>query len=151
MSKIVVRRATAAEAGRIATFNRTMAMETEGLALDEQTVSAGVTALLGHPERGFFLVAELDGALVGSIKVYFEWTAWRNRMFWWIGSCHVRPEHRAQGVYAAIYRQLKELAAREGNVCGFRGYVHQSDSRTQQVYRNLGMGEKPFLVYEDMF
>lgn len=59
MSEINVRQATAAEAGRIAGFNRAMAMETEGLALDEQTVASGVVALLGHPERGFYLVAEL--------------------------------------------------------------------------------------------
>jgi hypothetical protein len=42
MSEIKVRQATAAEAGRIADFNRAMAMETEGLALDEKTAAAGV-------------------------------------------------------------------------------------------------------------
>lgn len=150
MSEINVRQATAAEAGRIAGFNRAMAMETEGLALDEQTVASGVVALLGHPERGFYLVAEINGAMAGCIKVHFEWTAWRNRMFWWIGSCYVKPEYRGCDVHGAIYRKLEELAAREGNICGFRSYVHQDDVQGQQVYRGLGMAEKRFMVFEDM-
>ena len=52
MSDIKVRMATAAEAGRIADFNRAMAMETEGLALDERTVAQGVIAVMGHPSAG---------------------------------------------------------------------------------------------------
>jgi hypothetical protein len=53
---------------------------------------------------------------------------------------------RARG----IYRKLEELAAREGNICGFRSYVHQDDVQGQRVYRGLGMAEKQFLVFEDM-
>lgn len=150
MSEIKVRRATAEESGRIARYNRAMALETEGLALDEQTVASGVVALQGHPERGFYLVAEADGAMLGCIKVHFEWTAWRNKMFWWIGSCYVKPEYRGRGVYAAIYHKLKELAAREGNVCGFRSYVHKDDAHDQKVFSGLGMGLKEFCVYEDL-
>ena len=74
MSEIKVRHATAAESVRIADFNRAMAMETEGLALDEKTVAAGVVALMGHPDRGFYLVAEVDGAVAGCLLITYEWS-----------------------------------------------------------------------------
>ena len=151
MSEIKVRYAVAAEASRIADYNRKMAMETEGLALNERTVMAGVVALIGHPERGFYLVAETEGAMVGCIKVNYEWSAWRNKMFWWIGSCFVKPEFRGRGVYAALYEKAEELAAREGNVCGFRLYAHKDDAQAQEVFRGLGMAEKEFRVFEEMF
>ena len=150
MSEINVRQATAAESGRIAGFNRAMAMETEGLALEEQTVAAGVVALMGHPERGFYLVAEVDGAVAGCLLITYEWSDWRNRMFWWIQSVYVKPEQRGHGVYTALYGKVRELAAQAGNVCGFRLYVHKSNARAQETYRNLGMEETAYLVFEDM-
>ena len=48
MSEIKVRQATAAEARRLADFNRALALESEGLALNEQTVMAGVVALMSQ-------------------------------------------------------------------------------------------------------
>ncbi len=150
MSEIKVRQATAAEAGRIAEFNRKMALESEGLALNETTVMAGVVALLGHPERGFYLVAEVDGVLAGCLLITCEWSDWRNKMFWWLGSFYVRPELRGRGIYAALYAKVEELAAREGNICGLRLYVHKDNDQAQQVYRGLGLAEKDYRVYEDM-
>jgi len=150
MSEIKVRQATAAETGRLASFNRAVAMETEGLALEEQTVSAGVVALMGHPERGFYLVAEADGALAGCLLVTYEWSDWRNKMFWWIQSVYVKPDHRGHGVYTALYEEVKELAAKAGNVCGFRLYVHEDNARAREVYRNLGMAQTPYQVFEEM-
>jgi ribosomal protein S18 acetylase RimI-like enzyme len=150
MSEIKVRQATAAEAGRIADFNRKMAMETESLALDEQTVAAGVVALMGHPENGFYLVAEVGGAVAGCLLVTYEWSDWRNKMFWWIQSVYVKPEQRGHGVYSALNEKVKALAAQAGNVCGFRLYVHKDNFRAQEVYRNLGMEETKYLLFEDM-
>lgn len=150
MSEIKVRSATAAEAGRIAGFNRALALETEGLALEEKTVAAGVVALMGHPERGFYLVAEVDGAVAGCLLITYEWSDWRNRMFWWIQSVYVKPEFRGRGVYSAMDEKVRALAAREGNVCGFRLYVHKGNARAQEVYRSLGMEETAYLVYEDL-
>ena len=150
MSEIKVRHATAAESVRIADFNRAMAMETEGLALDEKTVAAGVVALMGHPDRGFYLVAEVDGSVAGCLLITYEWSDWRNKMFWWIQSVYVKPEHRGHGVYRAMEDKVQALAAQAGNVCGFRLYVHKNNTRAQEVYRTLGMHETEYLLFEDM-
>ena len=150
MSEIKVRHATAAESVRIADFNRAMAMETEGLALDEKTVAAGVVALMGHPDRGFYLVAEADGVVAGCLLITYEWSDWRNKMFWWIQSVYVKPELRGRGIYRALDDKVQELAAKAGNVCGFRLYVHKGNARAQEVYRSLGMHATEYLLYEDM-
>ena len=150
MNGIKVRPATAAEAGRIADFNRALALETEGVALHEPTVMAGVVALMGHPERGFYLIAEVDGLPAGGLLVTYEWSDWRNKTFWWISSYYVKPELRGRGVYDAMDRKLQELAAQEGNVCGLRTYVHKSCKVLQDVCRDLGMVEKEYVVFEDM-
>ena len=150
MNEIKVRHATAAEARRLADFNRARALETEGLALSETTALAGVVSLMGHPERGFYLVAEVDGALAGSLLVTYEWSDWRNKTFWWISSLYVKPEMRGRGVYDALDQKLQEPAAQDGNVCGLRTYVHKSGKALQDVCRNLGMVEKEYVVFEDM-
>lgn len=150
MSEIKVRQATAAESGRIADFNRAIAMETEGLALEERTVAKGVVALMGHPERGFYLVAEIGGHVAGCLLVTYEWSDWRNKMFWWIQSVYVKPEDRGHGIYSALYEKVQALAAQAGNVCGVRLYVHQDNTRAREVYSSLGMGQTAYLVYEDM-
>lgn len=150
MSEIKVRQATAAEARRIVDFNLALAMEAEGLALKEMTVAAGVQGVMGHPDRGFYLVAEVAGAMAGCLLVTYEWSDWRNKTFWWISSHYVKPEMRGRGVCAAMDAKLQELAAREGNVCGFRVYVHKDNKQTQDVYRGLGMVEKEYVVFEDM-
>ena len=128
MSEIIVREATAAEAGRIAGFNRAAAMETEGAALNEQTVNSGVIALMSQPARGFYLVAELDGTLAGCLLITYEWSDWRNKNFWWIQSVFVKPELRGRGVYTALYAKVKEMAAAAGNVCGFECFARPSVS-----------------------
>ena len=150
MSEINVWQATAAEARRIADFNRALAMETEGLALQESTVMAGVQALLAHPERGNYLVAETGGVVAGGLLITYEWSDWRNKMFWWIQSVYVKPELRGRGVYRALYEKVAALAAADGNVCGFRLYVHKDNARAQEVYRSLGMEQTPYLIFEDL-
>ena len=55
-------------------------------------------------------------------------------------------DHSPDGTWAV----LRELAAREGNVCGFRTYVHKSCQTVQDVCRKLGMVEKEYVVFEDM-
>jgi GNAT superfamily N-acetyltransferase len=150
MSEINVRHSTAAEASRIAAFNKVLAMESEGLALDEKTVAAGVIALMGHPDRGFYLVAETEGHVVGCLLVTYEWSDWRNRMFWWIQSVFVKPEYRGRGIYRALDEKVKELAAQAGNVCGIRLYVHQGNTRAQEVYRSIGMENTQYQLFEEL-
>ena len=88
-SSIAVGRATTEDVAAIAQFNIAMAAETEDLALDPQTVHAGVAAVVSDDRRGFYLVARSGGKAVGSLMITYEWSDWRNGNLWWIQSVYV--------------------------------------------------------------
>ena len=136
----------------IASFNIRMAKETEDLALDPDTITAGVRAMVEHPGRGFYLVAETGPAgktrIVASLMVTMEWSDWRNGMFWWIQSVYVMPDHRRRGLYRSLYNRVKELAAGEKGVCGFRLYVEKDNQAAKSTYLALGMSETAYRMYE---
>jgi hypothetical protein len=66
---IQIRRAAPEDAETIAEFQLRMAMETEDLSLDRDTVHAGVRAVLNDPRKGRYYVADADGEVVGSLLV----------------------------------------------------------------------------------
>ncbi len=147
-SNITVRRARLDEAAVIAGFNIAMAMETEGLALDPEKIRAGVEGLFERPQYGFYLVAELAGEVAGGLMITYEWSDWRNKVFWWIQSVYVKPAYRGQGVYRALYEGAKRLAEEEANCCGFRLYVEKENAAAQAVYAKLGMHESHYVMFE---
>jgi len=143
-----IRHATVGDVHVLAEFNAAMALETEGKQLLPEVVGAGVRSLLGNPASGFYLVAEADGRVAGSLMVTKEWSDWRNGNFWWIQSVYVRPESRRQGVYRRLYQHLQELAAHDPAACGVRLYVERDNVTAQATYRTLGMTQTPYQVFE---
>ena len=148
---IHIRRATLSDAAFIAESNIAMASETEGMALNEDIVRPGVAAVLDNDSLGFYLVAEIDGNPAGQLMVTYEWSDWRNGLWWWIQSVYVRPEHRRKGVYTALHRHVSEAAQAAGGVCGIRLYVEQENSTAQQVYQSLDMYHTRYHMYEVEF
>lgn len=148
--RIEVRRATPADRERIVAFNQAMAMETEGRALDNATIHAGVAGLFESPQYGFYLVAEIAGQVVGSLLVTYEWSDWRNGPIWWIQSVYVLPEWRRHGIYRRLYRHVKTLAEEQGSVRGFRLYVEKDNTAAQRTYASIGMRESDYLLFEEM-
>jgi len=53
---MLIRKAKEQDLCALVQFNQAMATETEGLTLDETTLTQGVSTLLNHPEKGFYLV-----------------------------------------------------------------------------------------------
>ena len=145
-----VRLATLQDAPVLVEFSAAMALETEQKELLPDVIGAGVRSLLGNPAAGFYMVAEEDHRVVGSLMITKEWSDWRNGTFWWIQSVYVRPELRRRGVYTRLYRHVQELAADDPAVCGFRLYVERENGRAQATYHALGMKETRYLVFEDL-
>ena len=143
-----IRFANKADAPTIAGFNLAMARETEDKTLDPATVRSGVASLFERPERGFYLVAELDGSVVGSLMITTEWSDWRDGVFWWIQSVYVLPAAQRRGVFSRLFRHVEALAQRDREVCGFRLYVERENKVAQSVYRSLGMGETEYKLFE---
>ena len=145
-----IRRATGADHEFVVRAQLAMALESEGLALDLATVQAGVRGVLEHPERGFYLIAEVDGAPHGCMLVLSEWSDWRNREVWWLHSVYVAPERRREGLFRALYAHVTELGKAKG-VAGLRLYVDRRNERAKAVYRALGMTDEHYELYEQMF
>lgn len=130
-------------------FNQQMAMETENKVLNNIILKKGVSRLIEDQNKGFYLVAEKDNEVLGSLMVTTEWSDWRNGVFWWIQSVYVAPAFRRQGIYAKLYTQVKLLAGEEEKVCGFRLYVEKENIIAQQAYKTLGMSESHYLMFEE--
>ena len=148
MSKLMVRKGTLHDLPALVAFNQAMAMETEGKQLLGDTLSKGVRTLLESDTRGFYLVAEDGEEIAGSLMVTYEWSDWRNGDFWWVQSVYVRPENRRQGIYSALYREVKSLAKQTPGVCGYRLYVEKDNLVAQQTYQKLDMHESHYLMFE---
>lgn len=148
MANITIRDATPEDAGVIADFNTRMAMETEGRPLSPGLITDGVSAVLNDAAKGRYWVAEIDGAVVGQLLVTFEWSDWRNGVFWWIQSVYVHGDHRRAGVFSALYRHVEKLAREAADVCGLRLYVERHNQRAQETYLALGMTAPGYLVME---
>ena len=150
-SSIAVGRAATEDVAAIAQFNIAMAAETEDLALDPQTVHAGVAAVVSDDRRGFYLVARSDGKAVGSLMITYEWSDWRNGNLWWIQSVYVVPSSRKQGIFRLLYDNVISLAKQSGDAAGIRLYVEKDNRGAQEVYRKLGMSETAYRVFEIIF
>jgi GNAT superfamily N-acetyltransferase len=144
---VLVRRATPADAPIVAEFNRLLAWESEGKVLDPAILSAGVAAVLGDPAKGWYLVAERAGEIVGQLAIMPEWSDWRNAWIWWIESVYVAASSRRTGVFRALFEEVRRLGREAGDVIGLRLYVEENNHRAQQTYHELGMEPMPFLLF----
>lgn len=144
-----IRVATLQDLAALVDFNQSMALETEKKQLATAILNKGVGALIADPTKGFYLVAEQNSRVVGSLMVTTEWSDWRNAVFWWIQSVYIVPQCRRQGIYGLLYSKVKELAQQNGNVCGFRLYVEKENLVAQRTYEALGMEQSHYLMYEE--
>ena len=145
---VTIRRASTSDAQVIARHNAAMAREIEQLDLDQQRLLPAVSAVLEDETKGFYLVAEADGRVVGQLMITYEWSDWRNGVFWWIQSVYVDPACRGRGVYTRLHTAIVEQAKAAGDVCGIRLYVDENNENAQRSYRRLGMSRTAYDMYE---
>ena len=145
---LTLRNARAGDVPVLVDFNIQLAWETEHKRLDPTTLTSGILALFKDPSKGFYIVAEEEGAIIGQTMITYEWSDWRNGMFWWIQSAYVRPEKRGAGVFSALYCHVEQLATEKGGVCGLRLYVEEDNARAQEAYRKLGMTRTGYRLFE---
>lgn len=139
----------------IVAFSAAMAWETEQRRLDETRLREGTKSLLETPSLGFFMVAEVrereHPLLVGQLMITYEWSDWRNGVFWWIQSVYVDPAWRRQGVFRRMHEAVVSKAKADPKVCGIRLYVEQENHIAETVYRGVGLAQSAYKVYEQDF
>ena len=144
---ILIRNAEATDWATIAEFNRALAAETEDKELDWDILVAGVRRLLDDTAKGRYFIAEVEGRIVGTTMITYEWSDWRDGWIWWIQSVYVHPDFRGQKVFSRLYRHIETLAEAEA-VRAVRLYVLTSNERARATYLKLGMHESGYTVLE---
>ena len=149
-NEISIRLAQKEDAPALVDFNQAMALETESKRLEANVLQSGVKAVFDDDKKGFYVVAESEGKIIGGLMVTFEWSDWRNSWFWWIQSVYILPEGRGHRIYSRLYDFVKEKARASGDVCGIRLYVEKENEHAQKVYEKVGMEKSYYLMYEEM-
>jgi GNAT superfamily N-acetyltransferase len=149
--KLTLREARPLDLDFIVRGNTEMALETEGVELDPALVGAGTLAVLQDRTLGRYFIAESAGRPLGQMMLTFEWSDWRNGVFWWIQSVFVDPDYRGKGVFSGLYRYVSELAAASPEVCGLRLYVDRGNARARSIYASVGMHSTNYDVMEVVF
>ena len=147
-SRLSVRAAALGDVEFLVDGNARMAWETERLELDRERLRAGVEAVFMDAGRGFYLIAELDGERAAQMMITYEWSDWRNGVFWWIQSVYTVPEMRGRGAFRALYDAVEAMAREHGGVCGLRLYVEAHNETAQATYRRCGMSETVYRMFE---
>lgn len=147
---ISIRSAAIEDAATIALFNTEMAYETERVILNKEILLRGVEAIIRDPLKGLYFLAVMDGAVVGQTLVTYEWSDWRNGLWWWIQSVYVQPGYRKQGIYRSLHHHIEQEAHKAGCI-GLRLYVEKENNTAQSAYVNMGMKESPYLIFEQKF
>jgi len=155
LDQLNIRLAKPEDATIIESFSAAMALETESRHLDRDRLHDGTVALLHSPDRGFFMVAELEQAdnrrLLGQLMITYEWSDWRNGVFWWIQSVYVDPAWRRQSVFRLMHQTVMAAAKASPNVCGVRLYVEGNNNVAQAVYRKVGLTPSSYAIFETDF
>lgn len=145
--EVTVRTARLDDVETIARFNCNLARETEDKPLELATVTRGVTRLLQGVGSGFYIVAEIDGCVVGCLLVVYEWSDWRDGNVWWIHSVYVTAQARRKGVFRAMFASIRERVESDPDALGIRLYVERDNERAQRTYESLGMTQEPYHMY----
>lgn len=148
--EIRIRQATIKDLDAVVEFNAALARETEGKQLELARLQQGVMAVFNNPEHGFYLIAEAlsSGKPIGQLLITYEWSDWRNGVFWWIQSVYVHQAWRRCGVFRRLYGYVLEEAKNLNTVAGVRLYVETENSIAQQVYQEVGLCPAGYHVYE---
>ena len=126
-------------------------MLNENKKLDEQTVTQGVRKVFSSPSLGYYIIVKNTSGILGCLMITYEWSDWRNGLFWWIQSVYVKKEYRRKGVFRKMYNFIHEKAISDKKCTGIRLYVENNNSIAQKVYTNLGMSKTYYKLFEEDF
>jgi ribosomal protein S18 acetylase RimI-like enzyme len=152
-SDLLIRQGELGDLQVLVEFNQALIYETENKQLPINDINAGVETILKNPTLGFYLLAQKNNQVVGSLMVTTEWSDWRNGLYWWIQSVYVHPHFRRQGVFKALYQAVKQQAKTQASglkVSGFRLYVEKENVIAQRTYQSLGMEKSHYEIFEEL-
>jgi len=143
---MIIRKAKLSDVIKIAENNILLAKESEDLDISLNAALSGVRSVLCDKSKGFYIVAEDNGNIIGEIMITYEWSDWRSKNMWWIQSAYVKKPFRKKGVFKKLVKEIRKIAD-EKEIDIIRLYVHNKNKTAMSVYEKIGM-EKNYSVYE---
>jgi len=145
---ITIREADDSDVLTLIEYNRALAKDTENLSLDIDVLRRGIQTAL-KLENCYYFVAEIErGNVIGQTMITSEWSDWRNSEIWWIQSVYVHPDYRKQGVFRKIFMHIENISKKSRLIKSLRLYVMKDNLIGIESYKNLGMNNSGYLVYE---
>lgn len=127
-------------------FAHAEAVDAEGINLPPEIVRKGILTALGNPAVArYWVLADVDGQVVGHISVVREWSNWKAGYYWWIQSLYIRPEHRGKNGLELLLEKIKETARQE-NALEIRLCVHRDNLRARRAYQRNEFSELPYIL-----
>ncbi len=146
-------RATQADLDVLVEYNMALASETEDKTLERNVLREGIRMLFESEERGFYLVARIQGEenVIGQLLITYEWSDWRNHWIWWIQSVYIHKDYRGKGVYRKLHESVRTMARKSGEVIGLRLCVDRGNDAARAVYRKMAMTPSRYDLLEDLW
>lgn len=145
-----IRLAVTQDLKSLVAFNVALASETEGINLNLEKLKTGVESVLKNADHGFYLVAEdrETKQVVGQMLITYEWSDWRNAVFWWMQSVYVDRVWRKRGVFRKLCEYVLNESLRHEHIAGVRLYVEQGNHIAKKVYQRLGLNLAPYYIFQ---
>ena len=108
-----------------------------GVVASIERLSNLLEAVVANADRGFVLLARLDGRIIGVAYAAIILSAEHCGLVTWLEELYVAPSYRSRGIGSALLGALMERA-REAGVVAVDLEVDASHGRAQSLYRRLG-------------
>ena len=139
--EVSIRQASAADLETIVDMVAAITWETEGRDQDKTRLIKSTTQLLENPAKGFCLVADAGGQVVGIVVVTYLWSYYRSGTTWWLEAVYVHADWRRRGVFSLLYDWVLQSARSSPDSIGIGLRVVHDNHVAKAAYSRKGMSE----------
>ncbi len=139
--EVKIRQADAGDLETIVDMVAAITWETEGRDQDKDRLIKSTTQLLDNPAKGFCVVADAGGQVVGIVVVTYLWSYYRSGTTWWLEAVYVQADWRRRGVFGLLYDQVLQWAKNSPDSIGIGLRVVHDNHVAKAAYSRKGMSE----------
>jgi len=141
MSPITIRRAGPEHAVEVTRLLAAQLAEHD-IAISADRLAGAIDGVIEVPRRGFFLVAQRDGASIGVAYVSFIWALEHGGHAGWLEELYVAPDHRQGGVGTLLLEAVIAAAAAAG-CAALDLEIDSAHERVRSLYLRAGFTALP--------
>lgn len=138
LETVTIRNAVPEDRPILVAMSQLLAREVRGAELKPAFVQAGIRAVFEIPAlQSRYMVAELDGSVIGQLLITREWDDQNAGFRWRIRRLYIHIEYRRCGTATAMLRHVILQAANAGAL-EVRASVHKWNYFSQKVFKREG-------------